>query len=344
MTYDVSNVYNMLQPAFKGRIRLNEPLSRHSTFGVGGPADIWLTVDKRNDLINLVEFCAEQFVPLLVVGNGTNLLYTGAGVRGIVARIALTEYTIEDNGDGTGLLVAGAGVSWPKLLNELAPQGWGGLEFGPGIPGTLGGGVISNAGAHNSDLGQVLEWIEILDARGINRAAKEGEDEIVLPTPRRYLHDELDLGYRQSRFRKDRRILFEGERIVQPPRDMIEPGEIVMQLGIRLHRDDPQKLRATVDAHKLHRKQTQPVQASAGSVFKNPPGDYSGRLIEQVGLRGYRHGKAQISERHANFIVNLGGATADDVLTLVNEAHRRVLEQFGVDLELEVELRGEWEG
>jgi UDP-N-acetylmuramate dehydrogenase len=127
-----------------------------------------------------------------------------------------------------------------------------------------------------------------------------------------------------------------------PPRGLIEPGEIIVRLAIRLHRENPEKLRKLIEEYKQHRKRTQPPQKSAGSVFKNPPGDYAGRLIEQAGMKGITHGKAQISERHANFIVNLGGASAADVVALVVQARNRVREKFGVHLELEVELRGEW--
>jgi UDP-N-acetylmuramate dehydrogenase len=128
------------------------------------------------------------------------------------------------------------------------------------------------------------------------------------------------------------------------PRGLIEPAEIIMQLGIRLHHEDSKTLRMLIEQYKQHRKTTQPPQQSAGSVFKNPAGDFAGRLIEQAGMKGVIHGKAQISERHANFIVNLGGATAMDVVTLIKDARSRVHEKFGVDLELEVELRGEWRG
>jgi len=160
MTFDAETIYTELRPHLQRRVRRNEPLARHSTFGVGGPADIWVSLETSRELIDLVSLCSERQWPLLLVGNGTNVLYADAGMRGIVARIALNAYSIEDRGDGTSLLLAEAGVSWPRLLNELAAQGWGGLEFGPGIPGTLGGGVISNAGAHNSELGEVLDWIE----------------------------------------------------------------------------------------------------------------------------------------------------------------------------------------
>lgn len=340
MTFDADTIYTELRPHFRERVRHNEPLARHGTFGVGGPADIWVTLDSAEELMNLVRLCVERRWPLLLVGNGTNVLYADAGARGIVARNALDTYSIEDHGDGTALLIAGAGVSWPKLLNELAPLGWGGLEFGPGIPGTLGGGVISNAGAHNSDLGQVLQWIEILDAR----SGSEDSDELRVPFLRRYSHDELNLSYRHSRFRSERRIQFNEQGYpVVPPRDLIEPSEIIVQLGVALHREDPKQLRKLIDQYKRHRKRTQPSQKSAGSVFKNPPGDYAGRLIEQADMKGVTHGKAQISERHANFIVNLGGASAADVVALIVEARNRVRERFGVELELEVELRGEWE-
>lgn len=336
MTFDVETTYNELRSQFGERVRRNEPLARHCTFGVGGPADIWVSLDARDDLLSLTTLCAERRWPLLFAGNGTNVLYADEGVRGIVARIALNSYRIEEQGDSTALLIAGAGVSWPRLLNELAPAGWGGLEFGPGIPGTLGGGVISNAGAHGGDLAQVLEWVEVMDAQRC-------EEQPIAPFMRRYEQAELDLGYRHSRFRAQRRVQFDEEGYpIAAPRKLIEPSEIIAQLGIRLHREDPRNLRALIEERKQHRKRTQPPQQSAGSVFKNPAGDYSGRLIEAAGMRGKTYGRAQISERHANFIVNVGGARAADIAALIREAHDRVRERFGIDMELEVELRGEW--
>ncbi len=340
--FNIELAYNELRPRFGERVRVNEPLSRHGTFGAGGKADIWISLASQQELIDLVKLCSAVRWPVLFVGNGTNMLYSDMGVPGIVARIAFDHYTIEDHGDGTALLVADAGVSWPKLINELVPKGWGGLEFGPGIPGTLGGGVISNAGAHGGEIGQVLEWVDEVDVR-----SSENQDEAELPQEapvvRRVAHDELALVYRNSRYRADRRVQFnEAGYPVPAPRAMIEPEEIVLQLGIRLHQEDPQKLRSLVEQYKQHRKQTQPPQQSAGSIFKNPPGDFAGRLIEAVGLKGKMHGKAQISPRHANFIINSGGASAADIVALIIEAHDRVLEQFGVDLELEVELRGIW--
>ncbi len=336
MKFELETAYDELRRRFGERARRAEPLARHCTFGVGGPADIWLSLTAHAELVELVMLSAQRRWPLLLVGNGTNTLYADAGVRGIVARIALNTYSIEEGAEGRALLIADAGVNWPRLLNELAPLGWAGLEFGPGIPGTLGGGVVSNAGAHGSNLGAVLEWVEVLDAR---QTVVEGTDVQIV----RYLQNELDLGYRQSRFRAERRVQYDERGFpVAAPRMLIEPGEIITRLAVTLHRADPQHLHATLEAHKQHRKRTQPPQQSAGSVFKNPTGDHAGRLIEAVGLKGYRCGGAQISERHANFIVNVGGARAADVAALIKEAHDSVLSRFGVNLEMEVELRGEW--
>jgi len=335
MTFDAEQVYQELYQRYPGHVRRNEPLSRHGTFGVGGPADVWVTLETSEELLDLVGRCMAEGWPLLLVGNGTNVLYADSGARGVVARIALNTYTLEEQGEESALLIAGAGISWPRLLNELAPLGWGGLEFGPGIPGTLGGGVISNAGAHFGNLGSVLEWVDVVDAR------PNAEH---VPVVCHYEHAELDMSYRHSRFRSQRRIAFDDDGLpVVAPRELIEPAEIITRLGIRLHRAEPQELRARIEEFKQHRKRTQPPQQSAGSVFKNPEGDYAARLIEQAGLKGTAHGNARFSERHANFIVNSGGASASDVTALIVEARRRVKDQFGVELELEVELRGAWE-
>ncbi len=340
MRFDADTAYNELRPHFQGRVRRNEPMARHCTFGVGGPADVWISLETREELIDLVRLAATRHWPVLIVGNSTNVLYADAGVRGLVARVALNTYSIEDHGDGTALLIADAGVIWPRLLHELAPAGWSGLAFGIGIPGTLGGAVISNAGAHNEELGEVLEWIEVLDAR---RSGEDGEEEISLPLLRRYLHDELDLSYRHSRFREQRRVRFDEQGSLIPvPRQVIDPPEIVMALGIRLHREDPQELRAAMARYQEYRKMNEPVQRHTGTVFKDPPGDEASRLIDQAGLKGKTRGKAHIAERNANYLVNLGGASASDIAALVVEAHQRVLEQLGVDLELDVELHGEW--
>ncbi len=333
-SFELTEMTGELCARFGARVRFNEPLARHGTFGVGGPADAWLAVDNEEDLIALVSLAAEHRWPLMLVGNGTNLLYTDAGVRGIVVQNALSHWKLTDLGNGTARLVGGAGVNLPKLVNELAAQGWGGLEWGAGVPGSLGGAVISNAGAHGASLSNTLQSVRVLDVRDLESG----------PQVRDYQLEELQMAYRDSRFRARRRIEFDEDgQPIPPPRGLIEPAEIVTSVTCLLSREAPEVLKARVAQYKQHRKETQPPQASAGSVFKNPPGDYSGRLIEAAGLKGTQIGKAQISPRHANFIVNLGGARAADILALIALARRTVCQQFGIELELEIELRGEME-
>ncbi|HEX2348875.1 MAG TPA: UDP-N-acetylmuramate dehydrogenase [Ktedonobacterales bacterium] len=318
--------------------RTDEPLARHGTFGVGGPADTWVSIAEEGVLERLATLAAQRDWPLMLVGNGTNVLYADAGARGIVARMQMTQWSLEPLEDADRVrLRAGAGVSLPKLVNELAAQGWAGLEWSAGVPGTIGGAVVSNAGAHGVCVADTLESARILFAPG----AAEGEpDRAVI---RELRASDLGLTYRHSRFRADRRVTFDDEGHPQAaPRALIEPPEMITGATFILRRDEPAAILERVAYYKQHRKETQPPQPSAGSVFKNPEGDHSGRLIESVGLKGTRIGRAEISSRHANFIVNTGGASAADVVALIALARRTVRERCGVELELEVELRGDW--
>jgi UDP-N-acetylmuramate dehydrogenase len=340
MRHDMAQAYEWLCPHFQGRIRRNEWLKRHSSFGVGGPADLWVSIETQKELKDLIGFCTQENWPLLIVGAGTNILYADAGVRGIVARLAFRNYHIEEKDNHWATVIAEAGVHWAQLLHQLVSRGWGGLEFGVGIPGTLGAGIVSNAGAHNQDLGQVLEWIEVLDARGCNAYEK---DQFTQPMVRRYQRDELDLGYRHSRFREPRYThIDQAGQLVLSPRGLIEPAEIVLTLGLHVEKQDPGRLLALVEQHKQDRKDTEPALRYLGSIFKDPSEQTARALIEQAGLQGKRHGQAQISERNGNYIVNLGGASAVDIATLVVEAHQQVLKQFGIHLALNIDLLGEW--
>jgi UDP-N-acetylmuramate dehydrogenase len=341
MAFNVERAYDVLATRLQKRVHRQETLAQHSTFGVGGVADLWLTVKTRKEMTDLVSLCAQEHWPLLVVGAGTNILYADAGVRGIVAQIGMDTYHIDEQADGSALIVAEAGVRWSHLLRDLIPLGWGGLEFGIGIPGTLGGGVVSNAGAHNQNLGQVLQWIEVLDARGCNIA---GEDEYGPPLLRHYSQEMLDLGYRHSRFREQRltHIAANGQ-LIFPPRGLIDPVELIVSVALRLSRQDPKVLSSLLDKNKQERQQADPAQQHAGSIFKDPPANTASDLIARVGLTGKTYGRAQISEHNANYMVNLGGATAQDIVNLIIEAHQRVLEQTGVHLALNVELLGAWQ-
>jgi UDP-N-acetylmuramate dehydrogenase len=332
--HDANEMLPTLRDDFGVRVRANEPLARHGTFGVGGPADAWITVASEADLLRLVRIAQEHAWPLLLIGNGTNALFADAGARGIVARMNIEEWHIAAEDTDSALLVAGAGVSLPKLINDLAARGLAGLEWGAGVPGTIGGAVVSNAGAHGACVADTIQSARVLFADAGEAAEAHVRE---LPVA------ELELAYRRSRFRQEREIAFdEAGRPTPPPRALLEPPHMIVGATFRLRRDDPAAIRERVRKYRQHRKETQPPQPSAGSVFKNPPDDYSGRLIEAAGLKGARIGKAQISPRHANFIVNTGGATSADVVALIALARRTVLERFGVALELEVELRGDW--
>jgi UDP-N-acetylmuramate dehydrogenase len=343
MVFESAIAYDTLHPYFQQRIYLHEPLSQHSSFGVGGPADLWLLVETRQELSNLVGLCARQQWPLLVVGTGSNILYADAGVRGIVASMALSHYQIEKQSDTAALVIAEAGVRWSRLLEDLVPLGWGGLEFAVSIPGTLGAGIISNVGAHNWDVGQVLEWIEVLDARECNRMTEEPAGFPVLVF-NRYPHDSLDLGYRHSRFREQRLTHIDpAGHLILPPRGLIEPAEVVVALALRVQKQDTTRLAALLEHRRQERKQDDPAQRRCGSIFKDPPGTTARALIEEAGLSASTSGDARISEYNANYIVNQGVAGAADIANLIVKAHQQVLAQSGIHLALNVELLGEWQ-
>ena len=337
LTFDPeADTVEELRRHFGKALAFNEPLARHGTFAVGGPADAWITIKHENDLLQLVELARSHQWPLILVGNGTNVLYADAGACGIVARMLIADWSLQEVDSHHCLLTAGAGASLPKLVNELANRGLGGLEWGAGVPGTVGGAVVSNAGAHGASVADTLQTARVLFTAG--DAASPGR-----PVLRTLALGELDFAYRHSRFRDRRQVSFDSDgKPVPAARELIEPAEMIVEATFLLHRARADELRARVDAYRQHRKATQPTQASAGSVFKNPPGDYSGRLIEAAGLKGAIYGKAAISTRHANFIINPGGASAADVVGLIAVARNTVRERFGVELDLEVLLRGDW--
>lgn len=318
-----------LRQRFGEDVLTHEMLSRHGTFGVGGPADAWLTLTSEAALAELAALAAERGWPLMLVGNGTNILYADAGARGVVARLHSADWRIEDMDSEHALLTADGGVDLPRLVNALAKEGLAGLEWGAGVPGTVGGAVVSNAGAGGACVADTLQTARVLfTAEGAIRGVTAAD---------------VGLSYRNSRFRAERRITFGADgQPITPKRALLEPAEMITGATFLLTRDDPTAVRARVAEHLRYRKETQPPQKSAGSVFKNPLPRFSGKLIEEAGLKGHAIGHAQISPRHANFIVNNGGATAADIVSLIALAQRTVRERFGVELELEVELRGDW--
>ena len=239
MFFDREQAYKVLHPHFPGLLQIQEPLADHCSFGVGGAAEIWLTLSSPHELEVLLRTCTIHQWPVLLVGEGRNILFADAGVQGIVARIDWQQYEIEER---TATLIVDAGVRWSRLLPELQVLGWAGLEFGIGIPGTLGAGLVSNVGAHHRDLGQALQWIDVLDARACNA----GQFDVFVPlTKRRYAREDLDLGYRHSCLRLNRMTHIDATgKLVFPSRKFIEPDEIVLRLALQLQRKDPQQIAA----------------------------------------------------------------------------------------------------
>jgi UDP-N-acetylmuramate dehydrogenase len=296
------------EKGLEGKLVRNEPLRRHTYYRIGGPADHYVVVEKEEQLCGWVKLARELKKPHLIIGRGTNLLVADKGFRGLIIENRCLDFTLDAE---SRTVHAEAGTPFALLARKTASHGLAGIEWAIGIPGTVGGAVVNNAGAYGGSVADVLGGVTILDQRGR-----------ILELPA----EELKLGYRTSRFKEQG---FRGEAILST--DFILSPESTKVLTERMARYD------------ALRRADQPRKPSAGSVFKNPPGLSAGQLIEQAELKGKRIGDAQISPEHANFIVNLGSAKANDVLDLIELIRHEIWEWFGVDLELEIELVGEWE-
>jgi UDP-N-acetylmuramate dehydrogenase len=285
-------------------VRRREPLARHSQFGVGGPAEWFITTRETSVLAELLRRCSDSGVPVTMLGAGSNTLISDGGIDGLVVRHDDRTLRVADE----HIVQLGAGCMMPRVALDCASRGLAGVEFGIGVPGTLGASVYGNAGAFGTEMSDVLIDCTSLDAGG---------EPLILTAA------ECDFGYRRSRFKDDLR------------------DNAIVSARLRVRADDPDQVRARTDAIQAERKATQPYGIrSLGSVFKNPPDDKAGRLIDAAELKGRRSGGAQISPKHANFIVNVDHATAADVLNLVRIAHDTVQERFDVDLEREIIVLG----
>lgn len=289
--------------------KVEEPLARHTTFGIGGPADIFVTVRNAAELLAVVALAREFEAAYFVLGSGSNILAGDRGIRGVVIDNQAKGIEGPRMLGGEHVVRAESGVSFAALARNLARQGYAGLEWASGIPGTLGGAVVYNAGAYGGCLADVLRCITI--ANGSN-VAKE------VPA------QELSLVYRGSVFTRGQ---FEGK--------------VVLSTEFTVYRGDGTTLIRRVAELDEKRLRAQPRGRNAGSTFKNPPEHPAWWLIDEVGLRGYRAGHAQISDKHCNFFMNVGEARAADVYALMTEAKRRVKERFGIELQHEVQLVGE---
>ena len=342
MTYNKNTIDSLLQEQFRGRVQRGEPLAAHSSAKAGGPADFFLELESIEEVERLVSFCCQFRVPLLVIGNGSNILFADQSVRGIVACIRAKGYRLEKPSPNAALAILDAGMTWSEASEQLVRRGWSGLEFGAGIPGTLAGAVVTNAGAHNEEIGQHVHWVEVLDARGCNL---EEEGSFSPPQRRRYTQGELGLGNRKSRFREQRRaqISAAGHLVPAAARPLIAPPEIILQVSVVVSRGDQYHI-AQRQADARHQPQIDVFAGHIGPLFKDPSAHKASQLIEQARRQARTQGKVQVSAHNANFLVNQAGATASEIASMIVEIHQQVLTSFGIDLEVDLELYGDWDG
>ncbi|NLW43619.1 MAG: UDP-N-acetylmuramate dehydrogenase [Syntrophomonadaceae bacterium] len=286
------------------RIKYNEPMRDHTTFRIGGPADIMVMPESIPEIIGVLEWARKQGLTYLVIGEGSNLLVKDGGIRGVVIKLGAGFSRVEFRGT---VVEAQAGIKISQLAAMAADRGLSGLEFAEGIPGSLGGAVYMNAGAYGGEISQVTKEVTVL--------SEAGEITVLDKSA-------LEFGYRTSSIQKK--------------------GYIVLQAKLVLHPDEPHLIKERMQELSRQRREKQPLEyPSAGSAFKRPPGRFVGPMIEELGLKGCRVGDAEVSTKHAGFIINRGRAAARDVLALVSLIKRRVKEKYGIELETEFLIVGE---
>lgn len=298
-------MYNRILSQFEPeQIKINEPLKKHTTFKIGGPADIMLFPSSINDLQKAINICVEDNLPYFIMGQGSNLLVRDGGYRGIIIKIGsnLKKFVVQDT-----KIYAEAGVRLSELARAAAAHSLTGFEFAEGIPGSLGGAVVMNAGAYDSEMKNVLESVQALNTRGQIDTFKV---------------EELDMSYRKSIFQ--------------------ENDLIIVSAILQLKRGEKTLIQTTMRDFARRRREKQPLDyPSAGSVFRRPEGIYVGPIIEKIGLKGCAIGDAQVSEKHAGFIINKGNATASDVLKLISFIQEKALQTYGIELKPELAIVGE---
>jgi UDP-N-acetylmuramate dehydrogenase len=306
------NSANELPRRFSGAVLIDEPMSKHTNYQIGGPADLFAIVTSAAELTELVGLATELEIPWQVLGNGTNILVADAGIRGLVIMNQARHYEIRPATPGANSrdAFAESGALIANLAKDTASQSLTGLHYAIGIPGSIGGAVVSNAAAHGHSFHEVVKSAMILC---------DGKD------LRQFSLEELGFGYRSSAF-KDRR----------------RPNDVIVSVEFELPIADQKALDDEVAYIVARRAERLPTDPSAGSTFKNPPDHPVAGLIEKCNLKGRRIGNAQISPKHANFFINMGGASAQDIKSLIEFARQEVKTQTGIELELEIELIGDW--
>lgn len=286
-------------------VSVDEPMKKHTTFRIGGPADYYVTPHTGEETAQVIRACREWELPFYILGNGSNLLVGDRGFRGVIIQMFKNYSEISVDG---ACVTAKAGALLSRIAKTALENSLTGLEFAAGIPGTLGGAVVMNAGAYGGEMKDVLEEVTVLS----------GDGEIL--TLKR---EKLELGYRTS--------------------VIARKGYIVLEAKMRLQVGNKEEIASRMEELKEKRVSKQPLELpSAGSTFKRPEGNFAGKLIMEAGLRGFSVGDAQVSEKHCGFVINKGGATAEQVLELMREVIRRVEETSGITLEPEVKMLGEW--
>ena len=296
----------VLRHHFGDAVQENVSLAPYTSARIGGPADVMITVKSADEFAGVMQVIWENELQYCILGGGSNVLVSDNGVRGVVVLDRAKEVRFESGDQPT--VWCEAGVIFSNLANRCASKGLSGLEWAATVPGTIGGAVFGNAGAFGGDVSMNLIWADVLTKNGREK----------------YYVEQLEYGYRTS-------ILKRGEL-----------NAVVLSALLRLKNSVKEEVSVKIEQFSERRKATQPPGASMGSMFKNPEGDHAGRLIEAAGLKGTRIGNAEISTLHGNFFINHGETRAQDVLALVRLAQKNVSEKFGVQLELEVELLGEW--
>lgn len=287
------------------QVRFHCPLAPYTTFRVGGSVEALWDVPRPEPLLKVLPFLCGEGIPYFVLGRGSNLLISDGDIEGVAVRLVGSLALIEEDPVEDTVINAGAGAPIAELLDCCRKSGYGGLEFLSGIPGSVGGAAVMNAGAFGKDTASVIHGIEMITSAGQLLAVSR---------------DELAYGYR---------------------RFGLKHGAVVTRVSICIERETPRDVANRIAGYLKRRTKTQPLEyPSAGSIFKNPPGDYAGRLIEMAGLKGMRRGGAMISDKHANWIVNTGDASSGDILELIRLTQKTVREKTGVALELEVRLIG----
>ena len=301
----MTDIYEkLLGAADKNHIKVGEEMRKHTSFKVGGPAACFVTPTGEKELSGVLRVCREEEVPYFILGNGSNLLVGDEGFDGVV--ISMDGFAGCEVDRETGIVQAGAGLSLARIAQEAYKASLTGFEFAAGIPGTLGGAVVMNAGAYGSEMKEVLRSVRVLTPEG---EVKE------IPAP------ELNLGYRTS--------------------CIIPMQYVVLDAKIRLKEGDPVSIKSRMDELAGRRKEKQPLEyPSAGSTFKRPEGYFAGKLIEDAGLRGFTLGGAQVSDKHCGFVINRGKATAEDVRSLIRHVQDTVEKNSGIRLEPEVRFLG----